>query len=56
MGELLPPSSNELGRQNVSGHPVAVGDASQICDALAKYGTVVAYDAEGKPVKDAGNN
>lgn len=30
---------------------VAVGDASQIRDVLKKYGTVIAFDAEGKQVK-----
>lgn len=30
---------------------VAVGDAAQIREVLAKYGTVIAFDAEGKPVK-----
>src|SRR5262249_55323891 len=30
---------------------VAVGDAAQIKDVLAKYGDVQVYDAEGKPVK-----
>ncbi len=33
---------------------VAVGDASRIREVLAKYGTVEAYDPEGKLVKDAG--
>jgi predicted Zn-dependent peptidase len=31
---------------------VAVGDASQISDVLKKYGTVIAYDAEGKQIKE----
>lgn len=31
---------------------VAVGDASQIRDVLSKYGTVIAFDAEGNPVKE----
>jgi len=28
-----------------------VGDAKQVRDAVAKYGTVEVYDAEGKPVE-----
>jgi len=34
---------------------VAVGDASKTRAILAKYGTVEVYDAEGKPVTNAGN-
>jgi len=34
---------------------VAVGDAARIREALAKYGTVAAYDAEGKPLKAGGS-
>jgi zinc protease len=30
---------------------VVVGDAKQVRDAVAKYGTVEVYDAEGKPVE-----
>jgi len=30
---------------------VAVGDAQKIADVLKKYGTVEAYDTEGKPLK-----
>ncbi len=33
---------------------VAIGDASKIRGALAKYGTVEVYDPDGKLVKDAG--
>jgi len=32
---------------------VAVGDASKIREALQKYGTIEAYDSEGKLIKDA---
>ncbi len=34
---------------------VAVGDAAKIRDVLAKYGTVVAFDSEGKPISTSQN-
>jgi predicted Zn-dependent peptidase len=33
---------------------VAVGDAAKIAEVMKKYGSVELYDAEGKPMKDAG--
>ncbi len=34
---------------------VAVGDATKTREVLAKFGTVVEYDGDGKPVRTASN-